>query len=173
MEKLKVLNSPYPPRTALQLFNRLPEGIRCELINNAIIMSPSPTLAHQRQVMSILKSLDKYVTAKKMGEVFAGPVDVQLSSEQVFIPDIFFISKKKVAIIHNHRIVGAPDIVIEVASPGSVVVDKTIKKEAYLAAGVVEYFVIMPDGEVFRYDDTGFFKSRMITSNVLSKTFRI
>ena len=37
----------HPPRTALELYKILPEGTRCQLIHNHIIMSPSAKWKHQ------------------------------------------------------------------------------------------------------------------------------
>lgn len=37
-----------PPRTILEVFESLPEGTRCEVINNTLVMSPSPNDTHQK-----------------------------------------------------------------------------------------------------------------------------
>jgi len=41
------------PRTAIEVFNMLPEGVYCQVINNAIYMSPAPSFEHQDVVMEI------------------------------------------------------------------------------------------------------------------------
>ena len=37
----------HPPRTILEVWESLPEGTLCQLINNNLVMSPSPTDLHQ------------------------------------------------------------------------------------------------------------------------------
>ncbi len=44
----------HPPKTALELYKILPEGTQCQLINNSIIISPSPKWKHQDIVKIIL-----------------------------------------------------------------------------------------------------------------------
>lgn len=46
-----------PPRTGMEAFELMPEGTRCQLINDAIIMSPAPTTAHARVLSKIFNHL--------------------------------------------------------------------------------------------------------------------
>jgi Uma2 family endonuclease len=63
----------------------------------------------------------------------------------VYQPDIIFISEENKEIIHEDGIHSAPDLVIEVLSPGNKKYDKGKKKNVYLQTGVKEYWMINPE----------------------------
>ena len=74
----------------------------------------------------------------------ASPIDVYLSDTDVFQPDIVFISNERLNIIHSNGLQGAPDLVIEVLSPGTEQRDLTVKRERYEMFDVREYWQADP-----------------------------
>jgi len=56
-----------PPRTILEVFESLPEGTLCQVVNNRLIMSPAPNSAHQRISRNIFRQLDQFVEDNKLG----------------------------------------------------------------------------------------------------------
>lgn len=132
-----------PPRTILEVFKSLPEGTLCQVVNNQLIMSPAPHPAHQRVSRSLFRQLDRFVEAHQLGEVFYAPVDVYFDDENVYEPDIFFIATERLSIIKDN-VYGAPDLIVEVLSPGSEKIDKVKKKKVYERYGVKEYWVVHP-----------------------------
>lgn len=54
-----------PPRTMLEVFESLPEGTRCEVINNTLIMSPSPLDTHRKVLGKIFTKLSLVVEEKE------------------------------------------------------------------------------------------------------------
>ena len=48
-----MINTLHPPRTVYQIWENLPEGTMCQIINNALVMSPSPLDIHQVIIHSI------------------------------------------------------------------------------------------------------------------------
>ncbi len=132
-----------PPRTILEVFESLPEGTLAQIINNRLIMSPAPHSAHQRVSKTIFRQLDQFVEGKKLGEVFYAPVDVYIDKENVYEPDIFFIAAERLSIVQNN-VYGAPDLIVEILSPGSEKLDKIEKKEVYERCGVKEYWIVHP-----------------------------
>ena len=102
------------PRTGVEVFKLLPEGVYCQVINNVIYISPSRTFQHQVTVMEIAFQIRAFVHKKSLGECIGSPVDTFLDKNNAFQPDIFFylqrifISKKK------GNIPGAQNLVIEV-----------------------------------------------------------
>ena len=134
----------HPPKTALELFKILPEGTRCQLIDNHIIMSPSPVWKHQDIVKNILLQIEISAQRANSGKVLAD-VDVYFNDENVYRPDIFFVSKDQMEILgEDGYIHGAPVLVIEVLSPGTSKYDKTKKKAIYALYGVKEYWLVEP-----------------------------
>ncbi|MBN8578553.1 MAG: Uma2 family endonuclease [Cytophagales bacterium] len=135
----------HPPRTLLEVFKMLPEGTCAEIIDNSLYMSPSPTLDHQDISTGLSSQIYLYVVKKKLGKVFGAPLDVYLSKINVFQPDIIFVSNQNEAILKKDGIYGAPDLIVEVLSPGTKKLDLTKKKDAYEKAGVKEYWVVDPE----------------------------
>lgn len=134
----------HPPRTALELFKILPEGTRCQLIDDHIIMSPSPIWKHQDIVRTILTSISNYLNANPIGKVL-GDVDIYINEKNVYRPDIFFVAEEQMDILGDDGYIhGVPYLVIEVLSPGTPTYDKTKKKEIYAAYGVKEYWLVDP-----------------------------
>lgn len=132
-----------PPRTIIEVFEGLPEGTLCQVVNNRLVMSPAPNSAHQRISRDIFRQLDRFVEQNKLGEVFYAPVDVYIDEENVYEPDIFFIAADRLSIVQNN-VYGVPDLIIEILSPGSEKIDKVEKKEVYERCGVKEYWMVHP-----------------------------
>jgi Uma2 family endonuclease len=134
----------HPPRTALELFKMLPEGTRCQLINDHIIMSPSPKWTQQDIVKNILFQIENFIRKNSPGKVLSD-VDVYINETNVYRPDIFFVSNEQMDILGDDGYVhGAPDLVIEVLSKGTEKYDTTEKKEICAQYGVKEYWLIHP-----------------------------
>jgi Uma2 family endonuclease len=57
------------------------------------------------------------------------------------IPDILFVAAHRAAILGPHEVEGAPDLVVEIASPDSEERDWDDKYKEYAAAGVLEYWL--------------------------------
>ena len=134
----------HPPRTGLQAIEMMPEGTRCQLINDTIVMSPAPLYEHQSLSRDIAFAIHQKALAYHLGEVLSAPFDVYLSSKNVFQPDILFISEERKHIIERKGVVGAPDLVIEIISGSTATYDRSEKKDMYEQAGVKEYWMINP-----------------------------
>ncbi|HZH36917.1 MAG TPA: Uma2 family endonuclease [Flavisolibacter sp.] len=132
-----------PPRTIVEVFESLPEGTLCQVINNELIMSPAPSSRHQQILRDIFRQIDKHVLSNQLGEVLFAPVDVYLDEENVYQPDIVFISNQQIHILQE-KINGAPDLIVEILSPGSDKYDKKEKKAVYERSGVKEYWIVDP-----------------------------
>ncbi len=132
-----------PPRTIIEVFESLPEGTLCQIINNRLIMSPAPTSAHHRVSKALFRQLDRYAESNGSGEAFFAPFDVYFDEENVYQPDVFFITTDRLFIVEDN-VYGAPDLIIEVLSPGTEKIDKIEKKKVYEKCGVKEYWIVHP-----------------------------
>ncbi len=70
------------------------------------------------------------------------PFDVQLSSKDVFQPDVFVVFNAHLSRMQKKKMIGAPDLVVEVASPSTALLDRVSKYERYAEAGVQEYWIV-------------------------------
>jgi Uma2 family endonuclease len=78
------------------------------------------------------------------GRVFTGPLDVELGPKDVFQPDVVVILNAHLDRVAAKKIIGAPDLVVEVASPSTAVFDRVVKYEKYAHAGIAEYWIVKP-----------------------------
>jgi Uma2 family endonuclease len=133
-----------PPRTLMEVFKMLPEGTRAEIINGVLYMSPAPTTDHQEISITLSSHIFHFVTKKKLGKVYASPIDVYLNDNNSFQPDIVFISKENNSIVKKKGIQGCPDLIVEILSPGTKNFDLVKKKKIYEKSGVQEYWIVDP-----------------------------
>ena len=122
----------------------MPETNRpAELVYGVVREPPAPLYGHQKVVGQLFHLLKMHVEKEQLGEVCISPIDVVLDEEAALVvqPDVIFISKERSSIIRNH-IVGAPDVVVEVVSPGSEHRDRTIKVAWYRRYGVRECWIV-------------------------------
>jgi Uma2 family endonuclease len=128
---------------ASDYFN-LPEGSPYQLVNGELIMSPSPSSYHQIVSWNFGFIISDYVRKHNLGIVFYAPIDVYFDDNNVYQPDIIFISNENKSIIKEKGILGVPDLVIEILSPSTAYYDIKTKKELYDKSGVKEYIIVDP-----------------------------
>lgn len=127
--------------------------VRFEVIDGHVFnMSPAPSTKHQAVQRELLTEFTIYLRGKKCN-VFGSPIDVCFTEDDNDIkkikewvePDIVVVCDKKK--IHEKRIVGVPDLVIEILSKSTAKKDKLIKFNRYQKAGVKEYWIVDPSNE--------------------------
>ena len=116
-----------------------------ELINGKVVaMSPRPSVNHHQVSLNIANIFSRYLRGKTC-RPFGDGVDLYLTEKDRFIPDGMIVCDPHK--IKRNGIYGAPDVVIEVLSPGTARYDRGHKKDVYEAAGVREYWIIEPDSK--------------------------
>ncbi len=83
-------------------------------------------------------------TPLELGRVFPSPVDVELGPKNVFQPDVIVILNAHLDRMAQKKIIGAPDLVVEIASPSTAAFDRLTKYDIYARTGVVEYWIVKP-----------------------------
>lgn len=133
------------PFTYADLQDMPDDGMRREIINGELVVSPAPTPGHQRVLRSIFRLIDSYALANDAGEVFFAPVDVLFSRFNVVEPDLVFLSNTKPRIPSDQQAIDVPpDLVVEVISPSTRGTDRVRKLALYAGAGVREYWIADP-----------------------------
>jgi Uma2 family endonuclease len=135
-----------------------PDDERWELIDGvAYDMSPAPRWLHQAILTQLSSQLDTHFSGKLCRPSIA-PVDVFLVDEGESIDDAKHVVQPDLLVvcdrdkIVDQGVVGAPDFIIEILSPGTAMKDQTEKRKLYEAKGVREYWIINPDTlELFIY----------------------
>lgn len=132
-------------------YRRWPEKERWELLGGAAYaMSPAPGWNHQELVLEIVSLFRDWLKGKPC-KAFISPVDVFLPEpgqvpddvdavDTVVQPDAGIVCDPSKIIPRG--VWGAPDLVLEILSPGTVLRDINQKRRIYEAAGVREYWLI-------------------------------
>jgi Uma2 family endonuclease len=127
------------------------DGKRHELIDGEHYVTQSPNIRHQRISRHLIFLLELWLNEHPVGEVFYAPLDVLFSSFDVVEPDLLYVSiERAAALLAGQHVTGAPDLVVEIGSPGTRQRDETIKRRLYERSDVVEYWVVDPDIDVIR-----------------------
>ena len=130
---------------------QIPEdGNRYEVINGVLYMSPVPIPRHQRISGNLYVLLSLWIKEHKGGKVWAAPIDVVLSDQDIVQPDIIFISSDRLSMVKGKNVQGAPDLVIEIMSPSNRRDDEVVKKTLYESYGVFEYWAVDPVTETIQ-----------------------
>lgn len=116
-----------------------------ELIDGELHISTTPSLKHQRICPEIQVELVNHARRHGEGEVFQAPTGVRLSDNDVVEPDLIMVMPNSSAVIGAQAIEGAPDLVVEVLTPGTAHRDLGRKRELYERAGVREYWIVDPE----------------------------
>jgi Uma2 family endonuclease len=125
------------------------DGRRHEVVDGDHVVTPAPTVRHQRVLLRLVVAVHAAVDQGDLGEVLFAPTDVVLSRHDVVQPDLLFVGRERSAIV-SERIDGAPDLAAEVLSPASRRTDELLKRRRYEAFGVRELWVVDPELEVVR-----------------------
>jgi len=124
----------------------LPDSARLvEWANEEVITYMPPLEQHQDITRFLGVIIDGFVRVLQLGVLHFSPFEVKLwpggpSRE----PDLLFIANNKLARLTEKRIEGAPDLVVEIVSPGSAKIDRVDKFLEYERAGVREYWIVDP-----------------------------
>jgi Uma2 family endonuclease len=130
---------------------------RIELIRGKIFrMSPAPSFNHQKIQANIFVKFFLFLKNKKC-ETFHAPIDVRLKGKSfrkkkrkddeittVVQPDIIVVCDEE-KLQDNRSVDGAPDLIVEVLSPGNTKTETKYKFDLYEENGVLEYWLVYPE----------------------------
>ncbi len=130
-----------------------------ELLNGEIVKYSAPESRHQIISANLHLLLGTYVRQKKSGRVLYAPISMFLDEYSAPQPDLLYVSSKNMDIVQEKGTMGAPDLIIEIVSPGSIIRDRVQKKAIYEKAGVAEYWIVDPkyhSVEIYENTPSGF-----------------
>lgn len=139
------------------------DGLRRELLDGVLLVSPSPNRHHQRLVGRLHLEFGVHLRAHGGGEVYLAPFDVVLSDRNVFEPDLLFVSEANLEIITDKNVQGPPSLAIEVLSDPRR--DRILKHEAYARFAIPTYWIVDPESEwveVYRLEGDAYGQPRIL-----------
>lgn len=148
---MPALSTDSPPRrrwTTAQVRDLIDESRawpRYELIDGELIVTPSASYPHQVAVLEIVMAIKAYVLAQKVGLAVCSPADLELQTGTITQPDVFVVPASVFPDTDDPPTwadVTALLLAVEIISPSSVRIDRIIKRDFYLRAGVAEYWIV-------------------------------
>ncbi len=116
---------------------------RVELLDGSLLVTPNPTVRHQRIARHLADALERNADAAHLQVEDA--VNLRLDSDRIFIPDLVLFS----ADVEDTELFIEADtvaLVCEILSPSNATTDKVLKMHCYAEAGIPWYLVIDPQG---------------------------
>lgn len=121
------------------------EGFRFEVIDGVLYMAPAPTPEHERLVISLGARLYAAIEETGLGRVYSSP-DI-VAGPTTLRPDAAVVLRARLGVVAAQRLVGPPDLAVEIASPSTAAYDRDPvegKRGAYARMGVSEYWIVDP-----------------------------
>jgi len=137
--------------TADDFLEWLEPGVHADLIDGEKFMHSPVSLRHADLLNFVDSLLRQYVEALALGRLYREVVAVRLSSRNVFLPDLAFIPKARLADLAETHIPFAPSLVVEALSPRTADRDTGPKFAAYEENGVDEYWILDPQTLAHRF----------------------
>ena len=122
---------------------------RLELIKGKIFEMVAPNRSHQEISGAVFNKLYNYLEIKPC-KVYCAPFDVRLSNVSKQDDKVFTVVQPDICVICDQSkldfkgCLGAPDIVVEILSPGNNAKEMKNKYNVYEESGVKEYWIIVP-----------------------------
>ncbi|HWX41727.1 MAG TPA: Uma2 family endonuclease [Blastocatellia bacterium] len=120
------------------------DGKRYEIIDGELLVSKQPHLYHQDVCYRAASLLNAWSEPAGLGRAFVNPGLIFADDDDV-VPDVVWISTSRLAVslMDDGKLHSAPELVIEVLSPGASNLrrDREAKLKLYSRRGVSEYWL--------------------------------
>lgn len=131
------------PRLTIDMLDEFPEdGTRYELLEGMLLVTPAPSFAHQVVATRVATALTTAVHGS--GAVVVAVGAIQRGKHTQLQPDVL-VCPPGVRPTLNWRDIRGWWLAVEVLSPSSRLYDREVKRGAYLALGVEEYWIVNPE----------------------------
>ncbi len=120
------------------------EGTRYEIVDGELFMTRAPHWRHQETCGNIYLELKNWSRSSGLGRATINPGILFTDTDNV-IPDVVWASNERLAVLLDEagHLTGAPELVVEVLSPGTENErrDREAKLKLYSSRGVQEYWI--------------------------------
>jgi len=120
----------------------LPEdGNRYEIVDGELLVTPAPSLVHQRALRELVRIMLPYLETTDL-ELFFAPTAVRWGPRSEVEPDLLLLPIILDTSVPYVRGLSSLVLAVEILSPHSVRADRHVKRVAYLANGVPDYWIV-------------------------------
>lgn len=133
-----------------------------ELVRGRVVEVSPSGFSQSAIAARVVRLLDTFVSEHGLGIVTGADGDYYLSPEDLRAPDAAFVTAAKVATLTEPEKFApfAPDLAVEVVSPGNTATEMRDKVRLYLDAGTQQVWLVYPEStEVDVYDADGTWKT--------------
>jgi Uncharacterized protein conserved in cyanobacteria len=113
-----------------------------ELVDGMVVQRMAARDIHEDLQGWLLSILRVYSEAKGLGIVRGSRTAVKITEHRGRLPDIVFVRKENASIVQEEGIIGTPDLIVEIWSPGDRPSDMLAKEADYRSIGVPEIWFI-------------------------------
>jgi Uma2 family endonuclease len=124
------------------------DGRRYEILDGEAREMSAPGPDHQEVVFRLWKAIDGFLLGSRTGKAYGAPIDVVPEEHWVVQPDVLAVRRENLHIVGRKAVVGVPDLVVEVLSPGTESRDRGVKRDLYGCVGVRELWLVDVDQRV-------------------------
>jgi Uma2 family endonuclease len=121
-----------------------PPGVRLELVDGEVAVSPSPMPRHSYTDNKLRVILTTHIESHDLGEIF-GDVNTVFGDFDVRRPDLLFFAKARLHFVGEKAMEGPPDLCVEIISPSSKIRDRKQKFKLYEKGKVAHYWIVDPE----------------------------
>ncbi len=126
----------------IEKLHALPDdGNRYEIIDGVLYVTPSPGVPHQRALSELVRYVWPCAYAAGLMPMLS-PADIVFSERTVLQPDLFVFAELPGAPVRAWSDIPTLRLAVEVLSPGTARVDRTVKRTTYQENGVWEYWIV-------------------------------
>ncbi len=118
------------------------DGQRYEVVDGALLVSPSPRLPHQEAVGELLARIKSYLAGTRMGYAFAAPADIIFGPRTLVQPDLFVAPPVGGRRPREWVDITTLLLTVEVLSRATARADRTTKRTLYQRMAVPEYWIV-------------------------------
>lgn len=126
-----------------EMLRALPEdGNRYEIVRGELLVTPSPSLLHQRALSLLHGQFLSYLRDQPSAEVLISPADIELETDSVVQPDLFVFPREEGRIARRWADIRQLLLAVEILSPSSARADRITKRRLYMEHDVAEYWIV-------------------------------
>jgi Uma2 family endonuclease len=118
------------------------DGNRHEVVDGELLVSPAPTLLHQRAVGALFLILHAFVTDERIGCVHLALADIEFDPRTLVQPDLFVAPLIEGRRPRSWKEIRQLLLAVEVLSPSTARADRQVKRRRYQRHRVGEYWIV-------------------------------
>ena len=156
-------------KARLDFYDSIQDGQKVEFINGKIIMHSPDTVRHIKVRQRLTKLVETFATQNGLGTVLGEKALICLTRNS-YMPDmVLFLPEKGDVLAPDQMRLPAPDLAVEVLSPGTSRRDRGVKFADYAAHGIREYWIVDPVAETVECFKLGPLKEYLETGKFWSR----